>query len=205
MALKIAQLGQPVLRQAAVPVAPEEVATPELQGLIDAMLQTLEDAHGAGLAGPQVFVSKRLFLAGILPPRAEDGPPEVEVFINPRIVSASEELTLAWEGCLSFVELLVLVPRHRRIRVEYLSRHGDPRALDLEGFGARVVQHEYDHLEGILTLDRAPSTRHIIKASEIDTVLEESGDNRQESAKPAQGDQRGAPTSPSDWPLTPDA
>ena len=172
MVLKIAQLGQPALRQVAAPVSPEEIHTPELQGLIDAMLQTLEEAHGAGLAGPQVFAAKRIFLAGVLPPRSEGGSPEVEVFINPRLVAASEEVTLAWEGCLSFVELLVLVPRPRRVRVEYTSRHGEPRVLDLEDFPARVVQHEYDHLEGILTLDRAPSTRHIIKASEIDAVLE---------------------------------
>jgi peptide deformylase len=172
MTLPIAQLGQPVLRQVAAPVSPEEFHTPQLQGLIDAMLQTLEEAHGAGLAGPQVFAGKRIFLAGVLPPRTPDGAPEVEVFINPRLVAASEEMALAWEGCLSFVELLVLVPRHKRVRVEYTSRHGEARALDLEDFAARVVQHEHDHLEGILTLDRAPSTRLIIKASEIDAVLE---------------------------------
>jgi peptide deformylase len=171
MLLKIAQLGQPVLRRRAAEIPPEQIRTEELQRLIDSMLDTLQEAHGAGLAGPQVFAGRRLFLAAVLPPRAEDSPPEVEVFINPRIVALSHERRLAWEGCLSFSELLVLVPRHRHVRVEYLNRHGEPRTLDLEDFAARVVQHEHDHLEGILTLDRAPSPRYIVKASEIDAVL----------------------------------
>jgi peptide deformylase len=173
MTLKIAQLGQPILRQVAVDVSPEEIRTPQFQQLLDDMLATLAEARGAGLAGPQVFVSKRVFLAGVLPPSSEGESPGVEVLINPQIVSTSAERALAWEGCLSFHELLVLVPRHRRIQVQYLGRHGQPRSLDLEGFPARVVQHEYDHLEGILTLDRAPSTRYIVKASEIDAVIEE--------------------------------
>jgi peptide deformylase len=178
MKLEIAQLGQPVLRQPAAEVAPEEVRLPEFQRFLDDMLETLQEAHGAGLAAPQVFIGKRVFLAAVLPPRAEGDAPEVEFFINPRLVAASQERGLAWEGCLSFLELLVLVPRCRRVRIEYLDRHGAPRALDLEDFPARVVQHEHDHLEGILTLDRAPSTRDIIKASEIDAVLEEKTNHR---------------------------
>jgi peptide deformylase len=173
MKLKIAQLGQPVLRQPAEEVPAEEVGTPDFQRFLDDMLETMQDAGGAGLAGPQVFAGKRVFLAAVLPPETEDGPPGVEVFINPRIVSASRDGTLAWEGCLSFIELLVRVPRHHRVRVEYRGRDGAPRALDLEDFPARVVQHEHDHLDGILTLDRARSTHDIIKASEIDAVLEE--------------------------------
>jgi peptide deformylase len=96
----------------------------------------------------------------------------VEVFINPKLTALSGERGLSWEGCLSFMELLVLVPRYKRVRVEYLDRRGRPQTLDLEGFPARVVQHEYDHLEGVLTIDRAPSTRYIIKASEVDAAVE---------------------------------
>jgi peptide deformylase len=172
MKLKIAQLGQPILRTVAAEVWPEEIATPEFQRFLDDLLETLRDAKGAGLAGPQVFVAKRVFLAAVLPPLSEDGQPEMELFVNPRLVSVSPEGSVAWEGCLSFAELLVLVPRHERIRVEYLDRYGQPRALDLEDFPARVVQHEYDHLDGILTLDRALSSRDIIKASEIEAVLD---------------------------------
>src|SRR6266545_3410710 len=173
MALKIAQLGQPVLRQVAAEVPLEEIPTPAFQQFIDEMIDTLTQAKGAGLAGPQVFASRRIFLAGVLPPPAEDEPRGVEVFINPKITPLSGERSLSWEGCLSFVELLVLVPRYKRVRIDYLDRHGQPAALELEGFPARVVQHEHDHLEGILTLDRAPSTRYIIKASEIDAAMEE--------------------------------
>jgi peptide deformylase len=173
MALTIAQLGQPVLRQVAAEIPPEEISTPAFQQLLDDMLATLTEAKGAGLAGPQVFAGKRVFLAGVFPPPAEDEPRGLEVFINPRVAALSGERSLSWEGCLSFVELLVLVPRHKRVRVEYLDRHGRAKTLDLEGFPARVVQHEYDHLEGVLTLDRAPSTRYIIKASELDAAMAE--------------------------------
>lgn len=172
MILPIAQLGQPVLRRMASEVTPAEIASPEFQRLIDDMLETVTAAKGAGLAGPQVFQSKRLFVAGVLP--APEGRPQpLTVFINPRIVQHAEQRLFAWEGCLSFVELLVLVPRWASVRIEFLDRQGQPRTLDLEGWPARVVQHEYDHLDGVLTLDRTPSTRYIVKASEIKAANEE--------------------------------
>jgi peptide deformylase len=170
MPLKIAQLGQPVLRQIAAEVAAEEIGSPAFQQLVDDMLATLAQAKGAGLAGPQVFQSKKLFLAAVLPGPDPEETPGVEVFVNPKIVAASAETASAWEGCLSFPELLVLVPRALAVRVEYQSRHGEPRMLELEGFPARVIQHESDHLAGILTLDRARSTKHIVKTSEIDDI-----------------------------------
>jgi peptide deformylase len=172
MTLKIAQLGQPVLRQVATEISAEEIKSPAFQQLVDDMLATLADAQGAGLAGPQVFESKRLFLAAVLPSPDAEMPRAVEVFINPTIVAASAETAAAWEGCLSFAELLVLVPRPRAVRVQYLTRQGQPATLELQGFPARVVQHELDHLNGILTIDRATTTKNIIKASEIDAVLE---------------------------------
>jgi peptide deformylase len=172
MNLTIAQLGQPVLRRPAAEVLPDAIAAPAFQRLLDDMLETLQTAKAAGLAGPQVFESRRVFLAAVLPPPEEEAPRGVELFINPRLTALAREQALSWEGCLSFPELLVLVPRFTRVRVEYLGRDGQPRALDLDGFPARVVQHENDHLDGILTLDRAPSTRCIIKGSELETVLE---------------------------------
>jgi peptide deformylase len=172
MGLTIAQLGQPVLRRVAEPITPEEVRSAGLQRLIEDMTATLREAGGVGLAAPQVFVSRRLFLAAVLAPREPDDPPEVEVFINPRLVPLGDEQESDWEGCLSFPELQVLVPRHRRVRVEFTNRWGEEMALECEDFSARVVQHEQDHLDGILTLDRAASTRDVIKASELDAVLE---------------------------------
>jgi peptide deformylase len=178
MGLPIAQLGQPVLRQPAEAVPPEAVGSAEVQAFLQALRATLAEAGGVGLAAPQVFVSHRIFLAQVaVPPDDQDAPlPPPEVFINPRIVAASGEAEAAWEGCLSFPELLVLVARPPRVRVEYLDEAGRPKVLELEGFPARVVQHEYDHLEGILTIDRAASSRDIVKASEIEDVLRERGE-----------------------------
>jgi peptide deformylase len=168
--LDIAQLGQPVLRQVAGNVSADELLSPAFQQLVDDMLATLENEKGAGLAAPQVFHSKRLFLAAVLPPEQPDGAPGVVVFVNPQIVAASEEMASAWEGCLSFPELLVKVPRALAVRVEYVTRQGESTVMELEGFPARVIQHEFDHLNGILTLDRALTTRDIVKASEIDAA-----------------------------------
>src|SRR5437867_2379046 len=117
MPLEIAQLGQPVLRAVAVEIAPAKVAHPELQAFLNDMRETLVEYQGAGLAAPQVFVGLRVFLAAILPPETEDGPLGVEVVINPRITPLGEERKEAWEGCLSFPELVVLVPRYRSVRI----------------------------------------------------------------------------------------
>ncbi len=135
------------------------------------MRATLLTAQGVGLAAPQVFELRRVFLAAILPPAEEDGDLEIETFINARLVGRSVEQGEAWEGCLSFPELLVLVPRPLAVRMEYINDQGEPCVIDLADLAARVVQHEYDHLDGILTLDRAKSSRHIVKASEIEAFL----------------------------------
>jgi peptide deformylase len=173
MLLKIAQLGQPILRQVAQEVGTDEFHGAAFQQFIADMRETLAVAGGVGLAAPQVFTGRRVFLAKILPPAQEGDTPGVEVFINPQITPLTDEMAAAWEGCLSFQELLVLVPRHAAVRVDYIDMAGQARAVALQGFPARVVQHEYDHLEGILTIDRAESTLDIVKASEIDAVLGE--------------------------------
>lgn len=170
MKLKIAQLGQPVLRTRASEVSAEEIASPEFQRFLLEMLETVESEKGAGLAAPQVFSSRRVFLAILDVPDDEDAPRRYTALINPRIVAASEETQQAWEGCLSFPELVVLVRRHAAVRIEYLDGAGQSHSADLKGFPARVVQHELDHLNGILTIDRAASTRDIIKASELEAV-----------------------------------
>lgn len=173
MILPIAQLGQPVLRAPAGEVSTEEIRSPEFQQFLQDMQETLTSAGGVGLAAPQVSSSRRVFLAAVLPQEDPDELPGVEVLINPRLTHASPEKSSGWEGCLSFPELLVLVPRHRAVRMTYLDAQGNECVIDLQGFSARVVQHELDHLDGILTLDRAPSTRDIVKASEIETVMKE--------------------------------
>jgi peptide deformylase len=170
MMLPIAQLGQPILRRVADPVPVDQILTSEFQALLADMRATLTESGGVGLAAPQVFVSLRVFLA--LPSLPADGgqPPPAEVFINPRLEFPSDEHEAAWEGCLSFPELLVRVSRSTQVRLSYLDASGEQRILDLQGFPARVAQHEADHLDGVLTIDRAASTHDIIKASEIDAL-----------------------------------
>jgi peptide deformylase len=169
--LRIAQLGQPILRQQACAIPPDQIATPGFQEFLQAMRETLAEAGGVGLAGPQVFADLRVFLARVAPPGPEGELPPVEVFINPELTTLSEEQESRWEGCLSFPELLVRVPRAKAVRIKYLDESGQRREQDLVDFPARVVQHEYDHIEGVLTLDRALSTHHIIKASEAEAIL----------------------------------
>jgi peptide deformylase len=176
MAMEIAQLGQPVLRQVAVEVPPDKIALQPFQQFLEEMTATLQEAKGAGLAAPQVFASLRVFLAAVVPPENEDDPPGIETFINPKITPLTDELARAWEGCLSFPELLVLVPRYKAVRIEYVNAEGKPSVRELHGFAARVVQHEYDHVEGVLTIDRAASSHDIIKASELDDFLESQED-----------------------------
>jgi peptide deformylase len=172
LVLPIAQLGQPVLRQVARPVLPAVIGTRAFQQLLNQMEATLRQAGGVGLAGPQVFDGRRLFLGLAHLPTHDNQELEFEAFINPVLRAVSEDRESAWEGCLSFMELSVLVPRHQAVRVEYLDRKGQLRSLELEGFAARVFQHELDHLDGVLTIDRAASTRDIVKASELETVLQ---------------------------------
>jgi peptide deformylase len=168
----VAQLGQPVLREVAREVSSADIASPEFQAFIDHMHQVLADAGGVGLAAPQVFRSQRVFLAAF---PDEQNPEElaVETLINPKLSDLSPEMEDRWEGCLSFIELMVQVPRHVSLTVDYLDRTGAAKQLRLSGFPARVVQHENDHLDGVLTIDRARSPRQIIKASEFDDVVEQ--------------------------------
>jgi peptide deformylase len=179
MPLKIAQLGQPILRRVADEVAPAELASEEFQRFLREMEETMIAFGGVGLAAPQVFVGKRVFLARIVPPAEGSEEPGTLTVVNPRILAASEETATAWEGCLSFSELQVLVPRARRVIVEFLDAAGQSRRLDASEFPARVIQHENDHLDGILTVDRAPSTRYIVKSSEMDAVLAELGEEEE--------------------------
>ncbi len=167
---RIAQLGQPVLRRQADPIPEEAFGTPELHHVIEGMVEALRLSGGVGLAGPQVYLSRRLFLAA-LERATEENVLEVEVFINPRLTPLGEDRESGWEGCLSFPELTVLVPRYKSVQIDYLGMDGQPRTRTLTGFAARVVQHEYDHLDGILTIDRAASTRDIVKTSELAAVL----------------------------------
>jgi len=157
--LKVARLGHPILRQIAEPVSPEAIGAPEIQRLVDDMLETMDEYDGAGLAAPQVHVSRRIVIYGVREnpryPDAEEVP--LTVLVNPRITPATKETEEDWEGCLSLPDLRGQVPRHTRVRVEAYGRDGTPLRFTAEGFHARVVQHECDHLDGTLYVDRMRS------------------------------------------------
>jgi peptide deformylase len=163
--LKVARMGHPVLRKRAQPLDPREIATPRIQRLIDDMFETLHDSRGIGLAGPQVHESIRLFVAGVDDP---DGGMSPVVVINPEVTPIGSAVEEDWEGCLSIPDIRGRVPRPAKIRLRALDRHGRPLALTADGYPARVIQHETDHLDGVLFFDRMTSFETI-------TFLEEYG------------------------------
>lgn len=147
---KVLRIGHPLLLDKADAV--KEFNTKSLDALIEDMFDTMEAMAGAGLAAPQIAVSQRLVIFGV---EANPRYPEVEavpttVLINPRIDPLGDEMDDGWEGCLSVPGLRGLVPRHSRIRYRGFDQHGTPIDREVHGFHARVVQHECDHLDGIL-------------------------------------------------------
>ena len=153
--LKIAQLGEPVLRKIAQPV--ENVHDRDIQTLIDDLINKARSSQGVGIAAPQVSQSYRLFIIASHPNGRYPDAPLMEPIpmINPRIVSHSREMVEGWEGCLSVPDRRGLVLRYQRIAVEYLNRNGILEQRELTDFVARIFQHELDHLNGIVFLDRA--------------------------------------------------
>ena len=169
---QIAQLGQPVLRREAGAV--DDPRAPQVQAIIDDMLATAADANGAGLAAPQVFESLALFVVTSAPSQRYPDAPDREpmVVINPEIVRYSDEMENGWEGCLSIPGLRGLVPRHRRITVRYLDRQGGLCEEELDGFVARVFQHEFDHLRGVVFIDRVAGSHDLVTEKEYFRALQ---------------------------------
>jgi peptide deformylase len=150
--LKIARMGHPVLLQRAEPVA--DPGAPEIRRLVADMMETMEDASGAGLAAPQVHVPLRLFVFRVHSDRASEAPDDTPigntVVINPVIEPLGDEMVMRWEGCLSIPGLRAAVPRLARLRYRGVDCDGNAVGGEVGGFHAGVVQHEYDHLDGIL-------------------------------------------------------
>src|SRR4051812_33427528 len=151
--LKVARMGHPVLRARAKPLDKATVKSPATQKLIDDMMETMAEYHGVGLAAPQVHEGLRLFVASLDSKRGEE-PSEPVAIINPEISPIGPDISEDWEGCLSIPDIRGKVPRHYEIRVRGLDREGQPIDLRARGFSARVIQHETDHLDGILFFDR---------------------------------------------------
>jgi len=160
--LKVARMGHPVLRAKARPVPPSEIASPVVQRLIDDMFETMHEYAGIGLAAPQVHESLRIFVAGLRNAPVTDDFPEDDdmpfvALINPELTLVGKPDHEGWEGCLSIPEIRGLVPRAPRIQVRALDRAGKRVEFTASGLPARVIQHETDHLDGILFFDRMRS------------------------------------------------
>ena len=153
--LKVARMGHPVLRERARALEKKDFRDPLIQKLIDDMIDTMHEYHGVGLAAPQVHEGMRLFVA--LLAEDPDSKTDATVVINPEITPESDAKEEGWEGCLSIPDIRGMVPRYADITVKALDRDGKPMQLRLKDFAARVVQHETDHLDGVLFLDRMES------------------------------------------------
>ena len=154
--LKVAYMGHPVLRRPARQIDRAELTLPSMQKLIDDMIDTMHEYHGVGLAAPQIHEGLRIFVASINPGEEEPLPPDIEpmVFINPVITPIGSDVLEDWEGCLSVPDIRGRVLRARAIRVSAMDRSGAVIDVTSQDFPARVIQHETDHLDGVLFLDR---------------------------------------------------
>lgn len=172
---QIAQIGRPVLRQETRLIA--DPGDPVVQSLIDDMLATMIEADGVGIAAPQVYEPLRLFIVASRPnPRYPQAPSmEPTPMLNPELLWRSDETEKGWEGCLSVPGIRGQVPRSTRIGVRYLDRSGHSREEELAGFIARVFQHEYDHISGLLFLDRVESTRELVSEREYLRIVSPPG------------------------------
>jgi peptide deformylase len=173
---EIVRLGDPVLREPAAPVDPAEIASADFQQLVDDLFETMREAGGVGLAAPQVGVGKQLFVYGVEgeDPGEDGGSVPARVVVNPLLTPEAGEPIHDWEGCLSIPGLRGLVPRHPAVRVQGLDRHGRPLDYVAAGFEARIVQHEHDHLNGVVFLDRMRDLRSLCFEEEWRRFLESS-------------------------------
>lgn len=156
--LKVARLGHPVLRKLAEPVSEKELRSDVMRQFISDMVETMKEYDGVGLAADQVHVSKQIAVLEVADnPRYPEKPTvPLAVLINPIITPLAEELEEDWEGCLSIPDMRGRVPRYKSIRVQALDHNGAPSEFVASGFHARVIQHEWDHLNGKVYLDRMP-------------------------------------------------
>jgi peptide deformylase len=156
MILKVARMGHPVLRQRAVEVAPRDLQAGRLRQLVADMMETMDEYGGIGLAAPQVHVPLRVVVLD-LPASARD-PEDAAIprmaMVNPVLTPEGDDTMQNWEGCLSLPELIGQVRRPRRVRATWLDLDGTPREQVFQDFPAAAVQHEADHLDGVLYLDR---------------------------------------------------
>lgn len=164
---EIVQLGAEILRQTARPI--DDFTLPDLQALITTLQSVMQASNGVGIAAPQLGESRQLIIVASRPtaryPKAPDMPPIV--MINPHFEVLDAAQHKDWEGCLSIPGIRALVPRYRAVNVHYQDSQGQPKEIALQDFPARIFQHEFDHLHGLVYLDRVESNRDIVTESEF--------------------------------------
>lgn len=182
--LKIARMGHPALRRRAAEVA--DPTAPEIRRLVADMVETLEDIGGAGLAAPQVHVSRRVVIFHVPSERIAEEPEAkplgLTVLVNPVVEPLDEEKVLGWEGCLSVPGLRGVVPRFARVRYRGTTPGGETIEREVEGFHARVIQHECDHLDGILYPMRMTDLSLLSFTEELRHGLPEAVEARRDTA-----------------------
>jgi peptide deformylase len=163
---ELIQLGHPHLRRQTEMVT--EILSAETQHLLDKLLAFVVAKNGVGIAAPQVDINQRLFIMCSRPNSRYPLAPEMApaFVINPEIIWRSDEIEKGWEGCLSLPGIRGLVPRHQAIKVQYTSRSNELIEVECSGFIARVFQHELDHLDGIVYIDRVESSHEIMMEKE---------------------------------------
>ena len=168
--LQISQLGNPVLRRKAAEIT--DFKSKDLQELIENMLATLKGA-GVGIAAPQVDELKRLFIVASEPSKKRPNVPKMKPtpMINPSIIHHSEEIEKDLEGCLSIPGYVALVPRYTQIKVEYFTREGKKKTKIFKDFVARIFQHELDHLNGLVYLDRLETMKDLATEGESEEIM----------------------------------
>lgn len=170
--VEIAQLGNPVLRQQAKKV--ENINSDKVSSIINTMLNTLSESNGVGLAAPQISESVCIVIIASRPSRRYPLAPEMKpvVMINPAFEVLSKNTKKDWEGCLSIPEIRAFVPRYENIKISFIDQQGKLQVLLADGFIARVFQHEYDHLNGLVFLDRVDDNKDIISELEFKKMME---------------------------------
>lgn len=169
--LQVAQLGHPVLRRKAKPVG--NIKSRLVQELIDDLIATVMDVDGVGMAAPKAYQSLQIFILASHPntryPDAPEMPPTP--VINPKIISKNRQKKKDWEGCLSIPGIRALIPRYTKIKVEFMNRYGKKETKEFTDFIARIFQHEYDHLQGLVFLDRVTDTKEIFTEKEYQKII----------------------------------
>ncbi len=181
--LKVARMGHPVLRQVCKPIDPKAITGPEVQRLIRDMFETMAEYNGVGLAAPQVHQPVRLLIAG--GEADDDGRPQFRIIINPEITVLDEKRLGMYEGCLSVPGMRGWVERPRKVKVKAYDEQGRLSETVLEDFPAVVVQHECDHLDGVLYVDRLTDTRRFAFEEEAERFFDMQDDELDDAEDPA--------------------